>query len=328
MSAKVLKFVRPVNGISVEQRFDDGFIHGTAMTTAHGKNLNDWFTTKDTFEIFLALAGDLGILVNFEALRPCMKAGVTMENFKAEINCGDFRNLDFARLSGSKYARIFPGLIFSKRGAPAIGGGSWLHPDLAVYLAQWCNKPFAIQVSRWVREWLTTYRNPIQEDIDQEYVAWQQRHDIRVYLKDILRPELMNEVRDYAIAHKLNPIKLCSEVHDTMNERIQGARSQALKAMGGLPLASLLRDYFATPPLHGYSTITQLVKVAIVDHGVEPIQAVHDACDSFFGKSYSPKPVPIVENLYKQGRRLRAAKRVKQLSAGIQLNFLEQGEAC
>jgi hypothetical protein len=30
--------------------------------------------------------------------------------------------------------------------------GSWIHPDLAVQLAQWISPSFAIQVSRWVRE--------------------------------------------------------------------------------------------------------------------------------------------------------------------------------
>jgi len=33
-------------------------------------------------------------------------------------------------------------------------GGSWVHPDLAVHLAQWISPRFAIQVSRWVRELL------------------------------------------------------------------------------------------------------------------------------------------------------------------------------
>ena len=31
-------------------------------------------------------------------------------------------------------------------------GGSWIHPDLAVQLAQWISPKFALQVSQWVRE--------------------------------------------------------------------------------------------------------------------------------------------------------------------------------
>lgn len=37
-------------------------------------------------------------------------------------------------------------------------GGTWVHPDIAIHLAQWCSPRFAVQVSRWVRELLATGR--------------------------------------------------------------------------------------------------------------------------------------------------------------------------
>ena len=43
-------------------------------------------------------------------------------------------------------------LIDSKQGK---SGGSWIHPDLAIQLAQWISPSFAIQVSRWIRELFT-----------------------------------------------------------------------------------------------------------------------------------------------------------------------------
>lgn len=33
--------------------------------------------------------------------------------------------------------------------------GTWVHPDIAINLAQWLSPRFAVQVSQWVREWLT-----------------------------------------------------------------------------------------------------------------------------------------------------------------------------
>lgn len=33
--------------------------------------------------------------------------------------------------------------------------GTWVHPDLAIHLAQWLSPKFAVAVSRWVREWLS-----------------------------------------------------------------------------------------------------------------------------------------------------------------------------
>lgn len=39
-----------------------------------------------------------------------------------------------------------------KGNSSAFAQGSWVHPDLAIQLAQWVSPKFAIQVSRWIRE--------------------------------------------------------------------------------------------------------------------------------------------------------------------------------
>jgi hypothetical protein len=301
---EILKFIpREVNGIKVEQRNTDGFINGTAMCVAHNKDVSDWLKTDDTWETVVALAEDLSIEPT-EAKNP--KSG----------------NSVFTRVSTT-----YPTLVVVKRGSPENGGGTWLHPDLAIQLAQWCSKPFAIQVSRWIREWLTTGKNPLEVDLDKETIAWQQRHDIRVYLKDFLRPELMNAVVEYAVKNKLSPIKLCSQVHDTINERIQGLKSKEITELHELPLGDLIRDYFDASPLVTYSAINKLAKNAIEDFQIEPIRAVHEACDRFLGKAYEPKPVPIAENLYKQGKRLRQAKIKKHLNEYKQLNIFDDNQA-
>jgi len=41
------------------------------------------------------------------------------------------------------------------------GGGTWIHPDLAVPFATWLSVSFELQVSRWVQEWMRTGQNPI-----------------------------------------------------------------------------------------------------------------------------------------------------------------------
>lgn len=287
----IVRFIRQVNGIDIEQRAVDGFINGTAMCVAHGKKIDSWFRTQDTLDLFCALAADLGFPVNYS----------------------DLSNLDAAKLSASKYQKLFPELIFTKGGSPETGGGTWLHPDLATYLAQQCNKPFAIQVSRWIREWMTKGHNPIDVDIEQEFMLWQQRYDIRIYLKEFLRPELMNAVVRWARQNGKSPIKLCSDVHDLMNQRIQGAKAKQLRLMNGLPLGVLMRDYFGASPLLCYSAINKLAKNAIDDRTLEPLQAVNEACDHFLGKAYEPKPVQMLENVHTQGQRLKEAKARKQI---------------
>lgn len=38
--------------------------------------------------------------------------------------------------------------------------GAWVHPDVAVHLAQWCSAKFAVAVARWVREWMEGKKQP------------------------------------------------------------------------------------------------------------------------------------------------------------------------
>lgn len=47
-------------------------------------------------------------------------------------------------------------LIQVRKGGSVDLQGTWIHPDLAIHLAQWCSSKFAIQVTKWVRELLTT----------------------------------------------------------------------------------------------------------------------------------------------------------------------------
>lgn len=46
-------------------------------------------------------------------------------------------------------------LIQSVSGGEPRLQGTWVHPDVAVHLAQWLSPKFAVQVSRWVREWIS-----------------------------------------------------------------------------------------------------------------------------------------------------------------------------
>lgn len=38
--------------------------------------------------------------------------------------------------------------------------GTWVHPDVAIHLAQWLSPKFAVAVARWVREWLSGRKPP------------------------------------------------------------------------------------------------------------------------------------------------------------------------
>lgn len=46
-------------------------------------------------------------------------------------------------------------LVQVKSGKPENGGGTWVHPKVAIHLAQWLSPEFAIQVTDWVIELMT-----------------------------------------------------------------------------------------------------------------------------------------------------------------------------
>ena len=297
----IIKFRHNVRGICVEQRQDNGFINATAMAVAHGKDISDWLRTDDTWELVEALADDLGVKIN-----PANKPN----SIKTRV------------------AACYPSLVTVKRGSPENDGGTWIHPDLAIDCASWCSKRFAIQVGRWVQQWLITGKNPVytsnsQVDIDQQLEEWERKHDIRLRLKDYLRVQLMDAVVDWAKKNNVGAKPICIEVHDLMNERIQGARARDIKSLGGLPLGKLLRDHFSCDALLIYSSINQIAANSILDRDINPVDAVNDACDRFLGKTYQPKLFRLQENIYEQGRKLKSAKRKYDLQQGVQLSIFD-----
>ena len=110
-----------VNGLRINQRRKDGYINLTQMAKVYGKRLDNWLRLKDTQDL----------LTEFE--------------HQEKLNSSNVRSLK-------------PALIV-KRGKH--NGGTWGHPDIAIQFAQWLDKRFALQVSRWVREWVTSEQNHI-----------------------------------------------------------------------------------------------------------------------------------------------------------------------
>lgn len=47
------------------------------------------------------------------------------------------------------------GLLLVIQGGKPHEQGTWVHPDIAINLGQWCSPKFAVAVSRWVHDWMT-----------------------------------------------------------------------------------------------------------------------------------------------------------------------------
>lgn len=101
---------REANGSVIDQRSTDGYINATAMCTAAGKKIANYFQNQSTDAFLAELAADVGIPI-------------------------------------SDIVQVVKG------GAPATQG-TWVHPQVAIHLAQWLSPAFAVKVSKWVFDWM------------------------------------------------------------------------------------------------------------------------------------------------------------------------------
>jgi hypothetical protein len=115
-------FALTFNGVTVESRKEDGFVNATAMCKAGKKDFFDWKRLDSTKDLIKALESEVGSF---------LKPGINGVKKNSKDGNTTSKSID---VSKGRY------------------GGSWIHPDLAVQLAQWISPTFALQVSKWVRE--------------------------------------------------------------------------------------------------------------------------------------------------------------------------------
>ena len=118
-----------LNKIIIETRSSDNFVNATQICKAGGARFNDWYKSDSTKRFIKALEKDQKYNLNLATTN-----GGSGNLDKIEVN--SIKLVDITR--GGKYQ------------------GSWIHPDLAVDLAQWISPEFKLKVSRWVRELYVT----------------------------------------------------------------------------------------------------------------------------------------------------------------------------
>lgn len=63
-------------------------------------------------------------------------------------------------------------LVQIVKGGYAELQGTWVHPDVAINLGQWCSPKFAVAVSKWIREWMSGKAKPYKMPYHvQRYIA-------------------------------------------------------------------------------------------------------------------------------------------------------------
>ncbi len=121
---------RNFNGKKIKQRKSDGYLNASDMCKAVGKRWPDYRRLDNVQEFLDALSLDTKI--------PVVQIPTTEQN---------------------------QGLIETIQGGAPDKQGTWVHPRVAVNLAQWCSPEFAVLVSEWVVELLTTGRVELAQPV-------------------------------------------------------------------------------------------------------------------------------------------------------------------
>jgi len=107
---------------------DDGWFNATEAASKFGREPITWIRQRESVEYIATLASTLG-----------------KSDFLPEFN--KINELDgISAISRSRLVQLVKktGLVVAKSGSPENGGGTWLHPKLAVAFARWLDVKFAI----------------------------------------------------------------------------------------------------------------------------------------------------------------------------------------
>ena len=107
------------DGYQIENRKSDGYINVTNLCKAGGKKFNDWKRLNKTFDFLEVLSTEVGIPT-------------------------------------SVLIQIGKGSKFTAAGNPVSVQNTWVHPQVAINIAQWISPQFDVKVSSWVYEIMMT----------------------------------------------------------------------------------------------------------------------------------------------------------------------------
>jgi hypothetical protein len=123
---KLAVIAHNINNSVVEQRQSDGYINATALTRA--------------YKLETGKRRDVGHWLELERTKE------TLEHLSS--------------ITGIPVIELYQ--VF--RGSPSGGGGTWIHPKLAIRFGIWLSDEFGYLVEEWVEQWLTTGQSPINNE--------------------------------------------------------------------------------------------------------------------------------------------------------------------
>ena len=148
--------IEPIQGVRVRMRQDDGYINASELCKAAGKKFNDWSRLDTTKEYLEVLSVETGIPVSGIPETGIPVSGIPETGIP---------------VSGIPET----GLIEIKKGGNnKKEQGTWVHPDVAINIANWCSPLFAVKVSNIVKRYYsgdTTLFKEIKQNKEKIFIS-------------------------------------------------------------------------------------------------------------------------------------------------------------
>ncbi|MEN8221287.1 MAG: KilA-N domain-containing protein [Pseudomonadota bacterium] len=139
-------------------------------------------------------------------------------------------------------------IIQSVKGGLPESQGTWVHPQVAINLAQWCSPEFAVLVSKWVFELLTTGRVDLQPQTPPQ--------------------STMSEVAETFKAYA----SICECIGVTGNQKAIAANAATIKHTGINPLENMGITHLSAESQEQTLTVSDIAKrLGIKPRQVNPI---------------------------------------------------------
>jgi hypothetical protein len=173
---------------------DDGWLNATSVALKFGKDPYHWLRQVDVLEYICALADDGNSISSF--LEESNKINELYKG-KSESPAAQAKRLRLAKQTK---------LVKTKQGGIDIGGGTWLHPDLAIVFARWLDVKFAVWCDKQIK-------SIIQGAAKLDW-GHARRHAATQYLamSEVLQEARQRDGKDTERHHYMNEAKLLNGV--------------------------------------------------------------------------------------------------------------------
>lgn len=198
-------------------------------------------------------------------------------------------------------------MIISKSGRPTRGGGTWVHPRLAIKIGRWISVEFELWCDEHIRNLIETGTTSIKDNWnDPQWLQIRSRgkkkrleltDEVKAYVER--HPELSEKEKKYIFASHSN----------ALNRGFYGRDAKTLKDTLGLKKHHLLRDYFDEDENAAIQDVEHIVAWWIQTKDMHPVTAIVEVIKLI---EYSRR----FEDRHKEKILIKSAKKTKKLVPG------------